>query len=141
MPQFAPHGSSIFEFDNQVLLLRSRGPFNAEHVRAVMAAYESAAERMRQGGPWATINVIFESMLLTADGIEAMGESAQRSRELGRCAAAYVVPQEVEGRSMIISALQKVCAGVLPIAFFTELDDARSWCAQQIAGAQASQPD
>lgn len=139
MPQFAPHGSSIFEFKDQIVILRSRGPFNVEHVHAVVAAYRKAAESLRQNGPWATINIIHESMLLTAEGVTAMGESARLSRELGRCAAAYVVDESVEGYNLIMPALRKVCADLLPIEAFPDLPQAQAWCQQQIELARQDQ--
>ena len=139
MPQFAPHGSSVFEYDGQILILRSRGPFNAEHVQGVVNAFNRAAQELQPRGPWATINVIYESMLLTSEGVQAMGDSARHSRDhLGRCAAAYVVTPDVEGYSMIVPALRRVCEGILPIEFFDDLEKATAWCREQIREATQS---
>ena len=137
MTQFIPHGSSAFEIKGRILILRSRGPFNAEHVRSTAPSFVRAAEQLKPLGPWATINVIFESLLGTPEALEAMRGSALFTRdELGRCCAAYVADEQVEGRSLMMPALRRSCDGVIPIEFFLDLDSAETWCRQQIALAE-----
>ena len=79
---FVAHGSSRFEARGQVLILHSVGPFNAEHILSLAEPFRYWAARLRQDGPWASVNVVTASAMCTPEAIQALRVSAQRSFDL-----------------------------------------------------------
>jgi len=141
-PKFQPHGVSEFEARGQVLVLRSQGPFNAEHIQSLAPAFREFGGRLQQAGPWATINLVTRSLLSTPEAVEMLRRSAQWTHDhLGRVAAAYVVGREVEGRMIMLAEVRRSCAGIMPIEIFFELAPAQAWALEQIAAANASAAD
>lgn len=132
-PKFRPHGVSHFEEHGQVLVLRSEGPFNAEHIQSLAPAFREHGGRLQQRGPWATINVVTRSLLSTPEAVEMLRKSAQWTHDhLGRVAAAYVATREVEGRLIMLGEIRGSCAGIMPIEIFEEFAPAEAWALEQI---------
>lgn len=136
-PKFAPHGASRFEVRGQVLVLRSTGPFNAEHIQSLAPAFREFGGALQRQGPWATINVIAGSMMVTPEGLAMLRASAQWTHDhLGRVAAAYVAERGVEGRVIMEARLRGSTAGIIPIEIFERFEDAEAWALEQVAAAR-----
>ena len=122
-----------------MLVLRSEGPFNAEHIQSLAPAFREHGGRLQQRGPWATVNVVTRSLLSTPEGIEMLRKSAQWTHDhLGRAAAAYVVAQNVEGRLIMLGEIRGACTGIMPIEIFEEFAPAEAWALVQIDEANES---
>jgi hypothetical protein len=135
-PKFVPHGVSRFEVRGQVLVLYSQGPFNAEHIQSLVPEFRRLAVPLQQQGPWATINVISRSMMLTPEALELMRESARWTHDhLGRIAAGYVIGPEVEGRLIMEAGLRASCTDIMPLEIFEDFAAAEAWALEQIAAA------
>lgn len=135
--QFPPHGSTRFEARGQLLLLYSSGPFNAEHVKSLVPAFQAHAGPLSRNGPWATINIIRDSVMTTPECIDAMRRSAIWTRDtLGRVAAAYAIAEDVEGRRLMEPLLVAACDDIIPTRFFLDLDSASAWAQRQVEAAR-----
>jgi len=132
-PAFPPHGSSRFERRGQLLLLHSQGPFNAEHIQSLVAEFRKHAAVLKPAGPWASINLVTRSTMTTPDALEALRRSALWARdELGRCAIAYVIADDVEGRMLMLPAIRASADGIVPLGVFTDYTAAEAWALQEI---------
>lgn len=141
-PKFQPHGASRFERRGQVLILRSQGPFNAEHIQSLAPAFREYGAQLQREGPWGTINVISGSMMVTPEGLAMLRASAQWTHDqLGRVAAAYVAVPGVEGRVIMDSRIRASCAGIMPIDIFDDLERAEAWVLAQIDAAKRARSD
>jgi hypothetical protein len=138
-PKFQPHGASRFERRGQVLILRSQGPFNAEHIQSLAPAFREYGGALKRDGPWATINVISTSMMVTPEGLAMLRASAQWTHDqLGRVAAAYVALPGAEGRFIMEAGIRASCAGIMPLEIFDDVDAAEAWALERIAEARGA---
>jgi hypothetical protein len=136
-PRFQPHGASRFDRRGQVLILRSQGPFNAEHIQSLAPAFREYGGQLQREGPWATINVIGGSMMVTPEGLAMLRASAQWTHDqLGRVAAAYVALPGVEGRVIMESRIRASCDGIMPLEIFEDVESAERWALERIADAR-----
>lgn len=141
-PKFQPHGASRFERRGQILILRSEGPFNAEHIQSLAPAFREFGADLKRGGPWATINVISASMMVTPEGLAMLRASAQWTHDqLGRVAAAYVAMPGAEGRVIMEASILASCAGIMPIDIFDDVESAEAWALERVAEARRSGSD
>lgn len=132
-PKFTPHGDSQFEVRGQILILHSTGPFNAEHIFSLGAPFKHYAARLQPQGPWATVNVVHDSVMATPEAVEALRTSAELThRLLGRAAACYVLSPELEGRRLMDAPIRASCAGIMPLEIFESLPPALAWAQDQL---------
>jgi|GEM_PF-6041986 len=64
--KFQPHSVSHFEVRGLILVSRSEGPFNAEHIQSLVPAFRELGAALKQRGPCATVNVVEGSILAPA---------------------------------------------------------------------------
>lgn len=132
-PKFAPHGESQFEVRGQILILKSTGPFNAEHISSLYTVFNQYAAELQPRGPWATVNIVYRSVMATPEAVEMLRRSAEVThRLLGRAVACYVMGPEVEGRRLMESAVRASCAGIMPLEIFETLEPALDWTQAQL---------
>lgn len=121
-----------------MLLLYSRGPFNAEHIQSLVASFREHAAALKPRGPWASINLVTGSIMATPEAIEALRRSALWAhQELGRVAIAYAVAEDVEGRVLMAPSILESGQGVVPVGLFRSYAEAEAWALQQLAPAPA----
>ncbi len=137
-PKFRPHGASDFEVRGQILVLRSQGPFNEEHIQSLAPAFRQLGAALQKNGPWATINMVERSILATPEAIAMLRRSIRWTHdELGRIAAAYVADHQVEGSMIMLPELRQSCLDIMPMELFEDFRSAEIWALTQISNASA----
>jgi hypothetical protein len=140
-PRFPGHGSTRFERRGQVLLMHSEGPFNGEHIQSLAPHFMAYGKAMAECGPWATVNVVTGSALITPEAAEMLRRSGAWTRDaFNRVGAGYVVAPEVEGRAIVIPILEQCYAGVLATAVHADLASALAWAEGLIEQARGKDP-
>ena len=107
------------------------GPWNKELVEQWALASNPMAKRV---GAHIGIAVIHESMLSTPDALLVLQRAAEHAaRSLGCIAHVIVADKTVEGRDFVEPSFVRIYDGVLPLAIFYTLDEARAWSLARLA--------
>jgi hypothetical protein len=109
------------------------GPWNLECMQD--------AVRRAGTGPVGIIIIAHDSMLGTRDALaEIHDRSLERSTQ-ANIAVAWVAAPDLEGRAMMISVLEEVYRGTLPMRTFTDYASAERWIGDFMqAPARAPEP-
>ncbi|MEJ7806541.1 MAG: hypothetical protein WKG03_11570 [Telluria sp.] len=122
---FRAHGEFLTRVDGRLIISDVTGPWNKELVEEWAVAAQPVAMGV---GPHVGIAIIHGSMLCTPDALLVLRRSAAYAARSLQCVAhAIVAGKEVEGRDFVESSFFRAYAGVLPLAIFYTLDEARSW--------------
>ncbi|WP_426107875.1 hypothetical protein [Massilia sp. TSP1-1-2] len=131
---FRPHGTFLTRVDGRLIISDVTGPWNKELVQAWALAVQPVAMGV---GPHVGVAVIHGSMLSTPEALLVQRRCAEHAaRTLGCVAHAIVADKTVEGRDFVESSFFKAYEGVLPLAVFYTLDEARSWAAALLNAEQ-----
>ena len=122
---FPAHGDFLTRVDGRLIISDVTGPWNKELVEEWACAAHPVAKGV---GPHVGIAIIHGSMLCTPDALLVLRRSAEYAARGLECVAhAIVAAREVEGRDFVESSFIKAYEGVLPLAIFYTLDEARQW--------------
>ena len=123
--------------DGRVMIITATGPWNPE----LIASYrETAAPLMRQlaGAPWGTLLVLYGQAVLGPDTLEALAASIRETRTLGRTATAIHLDDVVAPEVVRENFADLYSRSHIPFRFFDDLQDARAWLEDMIAGEPES---
>lgn len=134
--KFDPHGSHELAIEGRILVMRTRGPWNAEQVAAYARDQQEKAAELA-GRPWALLAFVSGIGLHTADAIDAMVEIVTAQRRTGRCGSALIIAPDAEAPIIVEERFRWIygLAGE-PCAFFDDEDSARRWLAERLAEAE-----
>jgi hypothetical protein len=134
---FAPHGVMEIFMEGDVLHYECTGPFNREAFDAMAVAQMAFLMNLKHPGPWASIAISRESVMVSLDGLERYAELMRTKLppELTAVATAFVIGPEVEGGSIMGPHFAKIYAEIgRPFKIFPTFDAAVQW-AQAIVDA------
>jgi hypothetical protein len=142
MPQtFPPHGRTQFAIEGRVVRLHVEGPWNKE---LVIESHQRLSEALLRlpSGPWALMVVIVGSALCPPDALEQIrATTANEAIQTSRIATAWVMGENVEGGSLMTSALRKTYLRVNKFEIFHTEDDAKQWLHAALTAQLGAQPD
>ncbi len=128
---FRAHGTFLSRVEGRLIISDVTGPWNKELVE--QWALE-AGPVARQLGPHIGIAVIHGSMLCTPEALLVLRQAARHARASLACVAhAIVAAPSVEGRDFVEPNFIRAYDGVLPLAIFYTLDEARAWALARLA--------
>lgn len=121
---FNTHGEHMLKFDDSILTVEARGPFNNEQIALYHAELHSILKRTT--APWAQLNILHQDCLFTPEGEKSMSENIKMRKDLGICAIAVVF---VDGATSIVEQqLGRMYAQYdIPYACFDNTEDATIW--------------
>ena len=122
---FRSHGEFLTRVDGRLLISDVTGPWNKELVEE----WASASGPVARGvGPHVGIAIIHGSMLCTPEALEVLRNcAAYAARSLECVAHGIVAAKDVEGRDFVESSFFRAYEGVLPLAIFYTIEEARQW--------------
>ena len=107
------------------------GPWNKELVEQWALESNPVAKSL---GTHIGIAFIHGSMLCTPDALLVLGRAADHAARALDCVAHVIVADKtVEGRDFVESSFIRTYNGVLPLAIFYTLDEARAWSLARLA--------
>jgi len=125
--QYPVHGRVVQRRVGQIMVADLHGPWNLECMQDAVRRANPVIDDMLRTGPVGIIIVVHDSMLGTSDSLDDIRrESAQRSED-GRIAVAWVAHPGIEGRELMVSVLEEVYRGTLPMRIFPDYDSAERW--------------
>lgn len=140
--QFAQHGRMQSRIEDNILVNEATGPFNAEIINAIQTIQHDLLELISTRDQWAQIYIFRDSALCSPDTIEALRNylSGMRGKLKRPAATAFVMGQDVEGRSIMAQHYRQVYedADLKFELFFTE-QQAHDWL--RLLLNQPAEPD
>ncbi|QYF93658.1 hypothetical protein KY495_23920 [Massilia sp. PAMC28688] len=135
---FRPHGHFVSRVEGKIIISEVTGPWNKELVEEWAIGSQPVALALSKHGPHVGIAVISGSMLCTPDALKVLREAAEyTARQLNCLAHVIVADKTVEGRDFVEPNFFRAYEGVMPLAIFYTLDEARAWALAQLAAAGA----
>ena len=127
---FQTHGEHKVLFDDNILTVHAKGPFNSEQI----SIYQNKIESELQGrsAPWAQLNILYEDCLYPPEGEKTLHASLKTRKDIGICAIANVF---VEGSYTFIVEQQlgrMYALHDIPYACFDGIENATIWLREQI---------
>ena len=128
---FRPHGKFLSRVEGRLIITEITGPWNKELVEQWALESNPIAKSL---GAHVGISVIHGSMLCTPDALLVLGRAAEHAARSLDCVAHVIVADKtVEGRDFVESSFIRTYEGVLPLAIFYTLDEARAWSLARLA--------
>lgn len=135
---FRPHGNFLSRVEGRLMITDITGPWNKELVEQWALASNPIAKNL---GLHVGIAVIHGSMLCTPEALLVLRRAAGHAAgALGCIAHVIVADKTVEGRDFVESSFIRTYEGVLPLAFFYTLDEARAWSLARLEAHGAEVP-
>lgn len=133
---FRSHGHFTTRVEGQLIISEVTGPWNKELVEEWARSAQPVAQSLAAHGPHVGIAVITGSMLCTPDALKVLREAARYAAGTLDCRAHVIVAAAtVEGRDFVEANFIRAYEGVLPLAIFYTLDEARAWSLARLAEA------
>jgi len=122
---FNSHGEHTVRFDDGILTVEARGPFNNEQITLYHSQLHSILKRIKT--PWAQLNILHQDCLFTPEGEKNMSENIKMRKDFGLSAIAVVFV--VEGANSIVEQqLGRMYAQYdIPYACFDNTEEATLW--------------
>lgn len=134
-PVFSPSGEQSSWIEGRILVSRVRGMWNIEQHRRANAEVAPLVAELEARGAWASLVVMEDTLLTSLEVLEA-GRAAVASGALVHLRAlAWVIGEEIEGRSVLTPRYRHLYDGVLPSAVFETVEDGAAWLRAQLAAA------
>jgi len=128
--KFREHGEANVSAEDGLIVIRSRGPWNIEHVHAGDAVICNLAREFG-GKPWQVLGVLHGDGLHTPDAFEAQTEAIRQHHALGRRGTALVLV-DVGGSAFFRSVFSRMYrAAGEAFEFFPDEQSARQWLAER----------
>lgn len=128
---FRPHGVFLSRVEGRLMITDVTGPWNRELVEQWVLEAGPVARKL---GPHVGIAVIHGSMLCTPDALPVLRRAARHAGASFACVAHVIVAAAaVEGRDFVEPNFIRAYDGVLPLAIFYTLDEARAWALARLA--------
>ena len=128
---FRPHGNSSIHLEANIFRMETVGPFNREAVQAINATRDHLLTKDPPSGKYAFINCWSGSLLMPLDAVDEYHRgvmSAYLNRFVPPSAMAWVVPTEVEGRSLMRPYFERIFADAkIPFEMFHDVESAEAW--------------
>lgn len=133
-PVFRAHGHFTTRVEGQIIISDVTGPWNKELVEEWAYGSQPVAKRVSARGPHVGIAVISGSMLCTPEALAVLRQAARHAATTLRCVGHVIVAdQSVEGRDFVEPTFMRAYEGVMPLAIFYTLDEARAWALARLA--------
>lgn len=129
---FREHGEARIWTEDCLLVIHSRGPWNAEHV---LASEGRIADMIKvfAGRPWQVLGMVYGEDLHTPEAYEAQVAAIRRQRQLGRSGTALVLV-DAGGSNFIRAIFARLYqAAGEPCEVFNDESSARRWLAARLA--------
>jgi hypothetical protein len=128
---FRAHGKFLSRVEGRLMISDVTGPWNKELVEQWALGANPVA---RQLGVHVGIAVIHGSMLCTPEALLVLRQAARHAATALACVAHVIVADKsVDGRDLVEPSFIRAYDGVLPLAIFYTLDDARVWSLARLA--------
>ncbi len=128
---FRAHGKFFSRVEGRLMISEVTGPWNKELVEEWALGSNPVAKSL---GMHIGIAVIHGSMLCTPEALLVLRRAAEHAAKALSCVAHVIVADKsVEGRDFVESSFIRTYRGVLPLAIFYTLDEAREWSLAQLA--------
>lgn len=127
---FHSHGDHKVQFDDGILTVEARGPFNNEQIALYHTELHSILKRIT--GPWVQLNILHQDCLFTPEGEKTMSANIKMRKDFGICAIAVVFVVK-SASSIVEQQLGRMYAQYdIPYACFENSEDAIIWLRQHL---------
>lgn len=133
---FKIHGHLETSFENGIFITHSTGPFNIEWVIALDKLRHDCLVDITATYKNASITIFHNSMLMSEEALNAFSENIKQHLSEIQIAPiiAYVVPPEIEGRSIMLPFFANMFSKVnVNWQVFKDIDDAKVWVQSLLA--------
>jgi hypothetical protein len=131
---FRSHGHFTTRVEGPLIISEVTGPWNKELVEEWAHGSQPVARSLAAHGPHVGIAVISGSMLCTPEALEVLRQAARHAADTLNCRAHVIVADaSVEGRDFVESNFIRAYEGVLELAIFYTLAEARAWALARLA--------
>ena len=128
--KFRPHGELQMHLDGDIIIYTAVGPFNLEAIMALGKARRAGLARWQARSRKVSIAVFQNSLFMSQDALDAYATGLKRYfDDAPRAeAVAWVVPADVEGRSIMLPKFEHIFIDLgIPWRLFERLEDAKTW--------------
>ena len=134
MSSFQAHGSLDVKVEGRLLIIEGAGPWNAESLNESGSSAKALVENL-YGKPWGVIATIHGEPIYVPEAAEQLTNIVKQEKHKGRVASALLV-EESESPRFAKNHIGEIYrqAGE-NFAFFTDMDEARSWVLDKIEQA------
>lgn len=136
-PIHRAHGDSRVWAEGALLHIRVQGPFNREGIEAFIAQSMALHAQLAPSGPFVSVAEIVGTLVAPIEVWERLETHVAQFAAAGvpEVGLAWVVAEDVEGRSLFLSRAQAVYARHgRPIVIFTTLAAAEAWAQRRLRG-------
>lgn len=129
---FPPHGESSITVEDQILVVRTQGPWNRE---LVLTAGEIVLAKAKEfeGRPWCLLGIIYGDGLHTPDAYQEMIHAIRTQQTIGRNGTALVLVDVGDSRFYRDIYARMYGAAEEPVQFCADEAAARDWIATRLA--------
>jgi len=136
---FPPHGNRNVWTEDGLLVIHSRGPWNAEFIHEGHAlVLEEVAVFARQ--PWLVLGIIHGDGLQTPDAYQAQIESIKAQHPLGRKGTALVLADTGKSPFFVSFYRDMYAAADEAMEIFPDEASARLWLTRRLTELRAASP-
>jgi hypothetical protein len=136
-PILRAHGRSRVWAEGALLHLRVEGPFNREGIDAFVAQSRALHAELARGGPFVSVAEVLGTLVAPIEVWERLEHHVAEvaAARLPEAGLAWVVAEDVEGRSLFLSRAQAMYArNGRPMEVFTTMVDAEAWAHRRLRG-------
>lgn len=134
-PAFAPHGHYEAHIEGALLLARTQGNWNAEMHRKSADISGPLIRQLNVVGPWAYLVEIVDTLVYQQQVLDMAGAWVRLPLASRLAGAAWVMSPRLEGYGLLMPRYRAAYGGAIPCEVFNEVDAARAWLLQRVAGA------
>ncbi|MGL6289431.1 MAG: hypothetical protein ACRC2H_01935 [Silanimonas sp.] len=131
------HGRSRVWAEGALLHIRVQGPFNREGIEAFIAQSLTLHAQLAPSGPFVTVAEILGTLVAPIEVWKRLEDHVAQVAAAGvpEAGLAWVVAEDVEGRSLFLPRAQAVYArNGRPIEVFTTMAAAEAWAQRRLRG-------
>lgn len=134
--RFPAHGHSEFRAEGAIVRISGEGPFNVEGIMAFGRRMLALYATLPEGQAIVTLAEIRRSLLAPPEAWDLFEAHTSRVQAGPRriLATAWIVAEDVEGRSLMLPRVRRMYAAVgRTFEVFTEAEAANRWAQAQLA--------
>lgn len=127
---FRAHGNFDAHIEDDVYICSVRGPLNLEGIIALGKARRACFAQVKYSETIPTIVVLSNSMLMSPEAFSVYAENLKRDLESKKSTLvmAYVVPNDIEGRTIMMPLFSKIFAeNNITWQIFEDVEEAKVW--------------
>lgn len=130
MQNFNEHGTYNVRVEGRILVSTADGSWNIEMWRHSQEQTVPLVQALAASGSWTILTIISSSLVCPPEVLSAGASACRDATGIpGLVGAAWAIPEDVEGRTLLIDHYESMFDGRVPSRIFADEASARSWLA------------